>query len=522
MAASEDSKVGHPLTPGRWQQIERVYQIASELSQQRRRAFLDEACGTDVALREEVESLLAYETAAVRFLEARATMPPVGAQRSDPAQQNHPERHPFRRFLWVATLLALSSFGWAAFLLTKPVSVFGWSSAGRFDAWYIESVSASGPAARQLRRGDLLIELNGDPNVSRASPRPYLRALSIGDSYRLAIQREGQRHEFVLKVAEGKRDLRQVLMGFLFPLIWCGIGLFIGFARPEHPAARLASVAALATGLLFLHSSIIRAAPLWNPLHVVLGYHFFLLFPAGVSSRSVWRTALYVMYALGGTAVILRYVQWGCQLLYGPEAATHLVVTHPIVLGSVRPLALLVYSAALVGMVAVIPWNYRRLAGEEDRRRVQFVVLGSAVAVSGQLWWAGILLLRFLAGAPSLPALELSAFTIAIPVAVAYAAVRHRVFDVRVVIRRSLQYILAKRALQALTAVPIVALAITSLMQRDRTLAELLSDNTTYVFWICAAGIALMVRRPVALWLDRKFFREEYDREQMLFGLMDD
>jgi hypothetical protein len=46
-------------------------------------------------------------------------------------------------------------------------------------------------------------------------------------------------------------------------------------------------------------------------------------------------------------------------------------------------------------------------------------------------------------------------------VAVAYAVLRHRVFDVRMVIRRGLQYLFARRALQALVAVPAIAFAVT-------------------------------------------------------------
>jgi serine/threonine protein kinase len=45
----------------RWQRVEEIFQQAIELAPQARSAFLDEACGGDQSLRQEVESLLAHE-----------------------------------------------------------------------------------------------------------------------------------------------------------------------------------------------------------------------------------------------------------------------------------------------------------------------------------------------------------------------------------------------------------------------------------------------------------------------------
>ena len=61
----------------------------------------------------------------------------------------------------------------------------------------------------------------------------------------------------------------------------------------------------------------------------------------------------------------------------------------------------------------------------------------------------------------------------AIPLSVAYAVIRHRVLDIAVVLRRSLQYLLARRALQAAVALPIAAAAYTIFANRDQTIAQL-------------------------------------------------
>src|SRR5262249_8819612 len=56
----------------RWQQIEALYHDALELEETERARFLGRACASDEGLRREVESLLAYESRAGKFIEAPA------------------------------------------------------------------------------------------------------------------------------------------------------------------------------------------------------------------------------------------------------------------------------------------------------------------------------------------------------------------------------------------------------------------------------------------------------------------
>jgi hypothetical protein len=56
----------------RWQQVEKLCQAALELEESRRKAFLEEACGSDKELRREVESLLKFEGRGERFIEEPA------------------------------------------------------------------------------------------------------------------------------------------------------------------------------------------------------------------------------------------------------------------------------------------------------------------------------------------------------------------------------------------------------------------------------------------------------------------
>src|SRR6185503_9529920 len=60
------------MTPERWKQIDELAQAALERGGDERAAFLHEACGSDSALRREVESQIVYQQQASKFLEEPA------------------------------------------------------------------------------------------------------------------------------------------------------------------------------------------------------------------------------------------------------------------------------------------------------------------------------------------------------------------------------------------------------------------------------------------------------------------
>lgn len=58
--------------PDRWQHAERLFHAALARDESKRTAFLREACRDDEPLRRDVESLLAFETAAQAFMQVPA------------------------------------------------------------------------------------------------------------------------------------------------------------------------------------------------------------------------------------------------------------------------------------------------------------------------------------------------------------------------------------------------------------------------------------------------------------------
>jgi serine/threonine protein kinase len=74
------------ITPERWREIERLYQLVQERAPGERDAFLRDACAGDEDLREEVAALLADQSQIDRFIESPAMNVAAKALAQDQAQ----------------------------------------------------------------------------------------------------------------------------------------------------------------------------------------------------------------------------------------------------------------------------------------------------------------------------------------------------------------------------------------------------------------------------------------------------
>ncbi|MBS1795377.1 MAG: SpoIIE family protein phosphatase [Acidobacteria bacterium] len=105
------------------------------------------------------------------------------------------------------------------------------------------------------------------------------------------------------------------------------------------------------------------------------------------------------------------------------------------------------------------------------------------------------------------------------PLTMAYVIVVHRAMDVGVVIRQGLQYALARNGVKALQFIllTLVILGVISIFRSDRF------DFAAQLGFV-AAGFAVIplidyVAKNLRVWVDRKFFRDAYDAEQILSEL---
>ncbi len=204
-------------------------------------------------------------------------------------------------------------------------------------------------------------------------------------------------------------------------------------------------------------------------------------------------------------------------------------VAAPLAWFAARPLLWsTTFVAAVLANAAIVIeglGRYRRNPDANERRRIMVVVY---TGVPGALAWAiseslpliGTLLLDRPVVLPWAATLVLTAAMLLPAFGLPYSVAVKHVFSPRMVLRRSLQYALAQRTLTVLTALPAVPLVLSLVRQRDLSLTQIVTGQPLFY----AVGIALLIvarkyREPAERWLDRRFFRAEYDAREILVSL---
>jgi serine/threonine-protein kinase len=166
--------------------------------------------------------------------------------------------------------------------------------------------------------------------------------------------------------------------------------------------------------------------------------------------------------------------------------------------------------------------------GPNDRRRFLWLMLGLAIgflplATDALLvtMWPGYAD-RF--GAPEVlrvrGAIIVTALT-AVPVAAAYAALVQRTLDVSLVVRTALQYVLARSIVRTLAAAPFVMLVVLVVINRERSVAELMSGplGLTLTALTVSGVAAALLRQRLLNAIDQRFFRERADARATLLAV---
>src|SRR5579863_6819900 len=103
--------------------------------------------------------------------------------------------------------------------------------------------------------------------------------------------------------------------------------------------------------------------------------------------------------------------------------------------------------------------------------------------------------------------------------ATGYAILEHRLFDIDVVLRRGVQYLLAKNMLRVVLALPAAGLVYALITNAHRTVADVALHNGLFIAAVALIAMVMRYRERLGTWLDRKFFRESYRKEHLLSAL---
>jgi tRNA A-37 threonylcarbamoyl transferase component Bud32 len=436
------------------------------------------------------------------------------------------------------------------FLLQTYCRVFGYMQFGFYarteEGRRIVDLITPGSSAEHvgLELGDIILAIEGR-NIQQYSglTRQIFRAnLETHRPYRFEIEREGRLLELAIEVERAKSFQSWgdfVIAGWQFAsLILLATAFLIAFSRPFDLVARSGSLALamLSVGLFFTnlpsgYAAIWRDLPravgilLWIPHICVYLFGpilltFFVLFPQPLF-RSRWPWIVIWLPALLFLPLNFRLA---FLTVYSPDQ----VYSHipPPWVDSAQ-----VTMIGLYGLVAaaVLAANYVRLKDANERRRIRLLLIGGAAGVL-----PGLLRLVIVGIFPesaitsfimfeAIPDIFIVFIFLLFPVCFAYSILRHRLLDIRVIIRRGLRYTLARRTLLSLVPALGTLLALDLTLNSRQPLADIFRSRG----WIYAGlgGLALVAYKWRKTWmekLDKRFFREQYNSQRILASVLED
>ena len=310
----------------------------------------------------------------------------------------------------------------------------------------------------------------------------------------------------------------------VFPIV----GALIASRHPTNPVGWICLAIGLFWTLIFLGDSIPGSGPypvtidaltqaIWVPPVGLLGIYLILLFPDGKLPSRRWRPLAW----LSGVVMVLASLgitfapgplegHPGVRNPFGLEAAPWLA-TAGIVILPLLPLCMIASALSLL-------MRYRRSGGEE-REQIKWIAFAASVVVllylitmvSSLMFPLGI---WFAAGTPLwLGILQQAAIVsfAAVPIAVGFAVLKYRLYDIDLVINRTLVYGPLTATLVALYFLGIVVLqrVFVALSGQKSTLAVVAST-------LLIAALFNPLRRRIQSFIDRRFYRSKYDAVKTL------
>lgn len=306
----------------------------------------------------------------------------------------------------------------------------------------------------------------------------------------------------------------QVAINLLFAVTYFVVAALIFWRKSDDPMALLASFSLVALGASFpsIPSALAAVHPAWQVPVTIVGNEdvlafpsiivFFFLFPNGrfVPRWTIWMAVAFVALF----ELIVFFPAPSTSFSSWPELLIAVCVP-PVVFGS------LVFAQV---------YRYRHVSTRLERQQTKWIVYGMAVALLGFLV-LGYLLPAILKLFNSLQSVGLLPYTLLItsiflvllliPLSLALAILRYRLWDVDVLINKTLVYGTLTGTLVAVYVVCVLALQ--ALL---RGLFHQNSEVAIVVSTLLVAALFQPLRKRVQALIDRRFYRLKYDAARTL------
>jgi MFS family permease len=289
-------------------------------------------------------------------------------------------------------------------------------------------------------------------------------------------------------------------IGWLF----CGVGVTLGLNSFAGDFAEFWLVSGFGKSSLG-ETAAWFSSWLWFLLIFVPMSLLLLLFPDGRLPSPRWRPVAWGV-ALGTAGGVVGNALKAGPLVDFPQIANPYGVDSPVV-GMVGVAGTIVAAGSMVGSAVSLIIRLRRV-GSEQRQQIKWLAYGGAVMVGGVF-----------AGALAIPwnvPLSITIMSVALPglpVFTGIAIVRHHLYDIDILINRTLVYgsLTAMLALVYFGGVTATQAIFQTLTGQDE-LPQLVVVASTLLI----AALFNPLRRRIQAFIDRRFYRSKYDARKTL------
>ena len=243
----------------------------------------------------------------------------------------------------------------------------------------------------------------------------------------------------------------------------------------------------------------------WILLFFVPTIFLLLLFPDGQLISPRWRPVAWCA-GLGITGFVGGYALEAGPLEDFPQIVNPYGVDSPVV-GIVTVASSFLVGSSMVASAFSVIVRLRR-AGRVERQQIKWLAYGGAVVV-GAIFVAGVIAMW----SATIGTVVIAVALLGLPISTGIAIVRHRLYDIDVVINRTLVYgalttMLALIYFSGVTATQAVFRALTGQEQQPQ-LAIVIST-------LVIAALFNPLRRRIQAFIDRRFYRSRYDARKTL------
>lgn len=377
-------------------------------------------------------------------------------------------------------------------------------------------VNFMGDWSTPLQNGDVITAINGQPLISGVQMTPERAPASwkSGATVQYTVQR--QDNTLQIPVTLYRLDGIGILRGLANTLVdelpqwgWVIVGLVLFFLRPNNQAARLFLVAsasfAIVTKIGLANTTIsLNFAPSINWLFTWFVSFFWgwLFFPTLILLLLTFPIPQWLLTRFPRLIPVLLYaiplaVSVFTFFTGNPDLATAL---------------LFVEAAAIFGSaVAAIVGVFRNPHNRVIRAQVSWLAFGIALSIGGTLL-AYLLEYTGIAKVDTpLAALLSWPVTLALPLSLAIAILRYRLFDIEVIIRKTLVYAVLTGLLALVYFGSVVVL--------QNIVGGATNEQSPLIIVISTLMIAALfspLRKRLQTFIDRRFYRRKYDANRSL------